>query len=112
MDAVFYWIGIVVVGLAATVAILGALLWLYLTIFHGRFEAILFRKGERRISIASWYNAKLMNDEYWCADDWPVCERPFHLSYRLGERRLFLLLGTLGPHRHSVIKGMHPEVKP
>ena len=110
MDVAFYWLG---VGVAATVAVLAVaalLLFLYAKLLHGRFNLIFFRKGQRRLSIASWYNAKLMNDEHFHADDFVIGERPFYLSYEFSpDRRAFVMLGTIGSSRSMAIKGKHPE---
>lgn len=110
-DVAFYWLG---VGVALTVAVavtVVALGYLYAILIHDRFGLIFFRKTQRRLSIASWYNAKLMNDEHFHADDWPVNERPFYLSYEIGERRLFVMAGILEPRRNMPISGKHPEGK-
>ena len=109
MGEAFYWIGLIFTATLCLLGLLIAVLWLYFTFVHGRFSAILFRRGERRISIASWYRAKLMAAEDYTADDWPIGPRPFYLSYRFnGERRLFLMLGIMERHRHAPIKGKHP----
>lgn len=114
MDVVFYWIGIGAVALAMIAVVFVAALFFWSRCIKGRFSAILFRKGERRLSIASWYAGKLLRtdgesrDDDWPADDWPIGERPFYLSFRIGECRLFLLAGMLSPRRSSSIKGIHP----
>lgn len=114
MGSAFYWIGVVVVALLVLGALGYALLWFYFNLLHERFGAIFFRKSERRLSIASWHAAKLVRkdqpdrDDDWRADDWPINERPFYLSYRVGERRYFVMAGWLGPHRNSPITGKHP----
>lgn len=100
-ELAFYWIGVGVVVTLGAIAILFVAVFLYASLLHGRFSLIFFRKGERRISIASWYNAKLMNNEHFNADDFPIAPRPFYLSYRYGNRRIFIMAGILEPHRHS-----------
>ena len=114
MAAVFYGIGaIVVYGLALGAAGYIAL-FLYFLFIDGRFGAIFCRKGERRLSIAAWHRTRLVGlgndpeDTRHSADDWVVCERPFYLSYDLGEKRMFILAGTLKGPRHSILKGEHP----
>jgi hypothetical protein len=108
-DELFWWVGYLVVVIAGLLAILFVLGWAYFQLIHGRFGAIIFRKGDRRLSIASWYNGRLMSDDHFTADDYPICERPLYLSYRVGGHRIFFMAGTLGPHRHAVIKGEHPD---
>ena len=109
-DSPFYWIGVGVSLTIAAAIVIGGLLLIYAHLIHGRFNFILFRKGERRLSIASWCNARLMNDEDFTADDFPICERPFYASYRFGKRRFFLLAGTHNQmSRHAVLRGEHPE---
>ena len=109
MINMFFWIGLVVTALVVLAALLIGLFCLYFTFCHNRFNVILFRHGERRLSIASWYRAKLMNAPDFTADDWPIGPRPFYLSYRFnGERRVFIMLGVLECHRHAPIKGEHP----
>lgn len=108
-DAAFYWIGVGVALTLAVAAIGAALIYLYAWLIHDRFGWIIFRRPERRLSLASWYNAKLMNDTDWGIDDMPIGPRPFYLSYRIGERRLFIMIGTLGAYRHSIARGKHPE---
>jgi len=112
---VFRWIGIVTIGAILTGALMFASLWLYANLIYQRFGAILFRKSERRLSLASWHATKLMrkgeqSDDDWPADDFPINERPFYLSYQIGQRRFFMMLGWLGPHRSAPIKGRHPFV--
>lgn len=111
VDASFYWIGVGVTLTLAVAAIGAALIVLYAWLIRDRFGAILFRKSQRRLSLASWYNAKLLSDVEWMADDMPIGERPLYLSYRVGERRLFILIGTLGRYRHAPIRGRHPEAE-
>lgn len=109
-EAAFYWIGVGVVGCLCAGAAIVALFWLYARFLHGRFGTIFFRRTERRISIASWYSSRLMSDEHYCADDWPIAQRPFYLSYELpSQRRLFVLVGILSPRRDMPIRGQHPD---
>jgi len=105
---VFYWIGVGVVLTIAALAIIIGLIWIYAWVIHRRFNAILFRKGQRRLSLASWYNSRLMGNPNFNADDWPIGERPFYLSYRIGSKRLFVLAGLMTGPRHAVITGQHP----
>lgn len=107
-DSAFYWIGLGVVLGLAVIALLAALIFLYAHLLHGRFGLIFFRKGKCRLSLASWYNTRLMSDEHYCADDWPIGPRPFYLSYEIGKRRLFVMAGTLAERRDSPIRGKHP----
>lgn len=117
MSAAFYWIGVAVVAVAALAAVLFVLLWLYFTLLHQRFGAILFRKSQRRLSLASWHASRLVRkgeqvgegDDQWPADDWVINQRPFYLSYSLGKRRLFVMAGLLDGPRGSSILGKHPE---
>lgn len=110
--AIFYWVGVFTIGVLCTVGGAAALFSGYAFLIHDRFNCIFFRAGERRLSIASWYSAKLMNDELWKADDFPIGRRPFYLSYRIGEQRLFLMLGIHEGCRHMPIQGKHPETHP
>lgn len=109
--SLFYWIGVVACG-ALAVCIAGYVVLLaYFRLIYRRFSAILFRKSRRRLSIASWHSSRIMrqdgeNDHY--ADDWVVNERPLYVSCRIGDRRLFILAGTLKGPRSSVLKGDHP----
>lgn len=107
-EQTFYWIGVGVVSTLAVAATIIALFMLYAWAIHDRFGLIFFRKTERRLSIASWHRAKLLTDEHFAADDFPVNERPFCLTYKVGQRRLFILAGFLSPHRHMPIKGTPP----
>lgn len=114
-EAVFWWIGVVVFALTA-LAVLGfAILWLWANLIHKRFNAIFFRETQRRISLASWHRTRLSMrggeappEDEWPADDHVVGPRPFYLSYKIGQRRIFIMFGTLGLYRHSSIKGRHP----
>lgn len=114
MTDAFYWIGVVVVcGLSVLVISVG-LLWIYFNLLHDRFNAIMFRKSERRLSIASWHATRLIrkgqsSDDDWPADDWPINKRPFYLSCRIGGRRLFILAGLISGPRANIIRGAHPE---
>jgi hypothetical protein len=109
MSPMFYWIGVGVVATVAVAAILVALLYAYMLFISGRFQFILFRKTERRMSLTAWYNAKLMNDEHYHADDFPISQRPLFASYRVGKRQLFFMTGFLEDRRHMPISGKHPE---
>ena len=113
MSDAFYWIGVVVVGGLAVLAVIAAALWIYYNLLSNRFNAILFRTSERRLSIASWHATRLVRkeqpEEGWPADDWPINKRPFYLSCRVGNRRLFLLAGLISGPRDRVIRGEHPE---
>lgn len=108
-DQAFYWIGVGVVLALAALAVLAFAAFFYANLIHNRFHFILFRKGQRRLSIASWYNARLMSDDYFTADDFPICARPLYASYRFGSHRFFILAGTHSGSRHAVIRGEHPE---
>lgn len=109
-DAIFMWIGVVFVGALALIGGIMLVGFLYYALIHKRFNFILFRKGERRISIASWYKYMWQGEMRAKADDWPVCERPFYASYRIGKRRLFILSGSIpDAPRSSVIEGTHPN---
>lgn len=112
--SVFYWIGVVLVGVVVFAALLIGLVWLYSVFIHGRFELKLFRKTQRRMSIASWHRTKASfrgdgsGDADWHADDFPINERPFYVSYRFGGKRLFLMACVLSDSRWNSIKGTHP----
>lgn len=114
MIDVFHWIGVAAVATVAIAVVGAGLFWLYANFLHGRFSTILFRKGQRRLSIASWHQSRLLmrggdsQPNEWQADDWPVNERPLYLSFRVGNRRLFILAGLLSNVRDSVIRGAHP----
>lgn len=113
-ESAFYWIGIVVVGLFVLASVLFVIGWLYANLLHGRFHLILFKRGVRRLSLASWHQTKVMakgkerSDDDWPADDFPINERPFFLSYNIHGRQFFIMLGWLGPWRNVSIKGKHP----
>jgi hypothetical protein len=109
MSEVYYWIGVGVVTTVSVAAILVALLYAYMYLINGRFQFIIFSKTERRMSLAAWYNAKLMSDEHYHADDFPISERPLFVSYRVGKRQLFFMTGFLEERRHMPISGKHPE---
>lgn len=114
MTEAFYWIGVAVSALAILAIVGVALLLFWGRLIHGRFHAILFRKGQRRLSVAAWHGSRLVSkqadDGLYDFDDWPVNERPLYLSYRLGQkRRLFFLAGMMTGRRSSVGKGRHPE---
>lgn len=110
MASAFYWIGVGVVGLLVIAAVLIGLIWIYANLIHGRFELKLFRKTQRRLSIAAWHQSRLScrADDEWPADDFPVNERPFYLSYLVGGKRLFLMACVLSDNRWNSIKGKHP----
>jgi len=114
MTDVYYWIGVGVVFTLLTLTAIGALLWLYANLIHRRFGLIFFARRPRRLSIASWYAAKVMpmggpeRDDDWNADDFPINERPFLLTYRVGDRSYFVMAGHLAPRRHMPIEGKHP----
>ena len=63
--AAFYWIGVVVVSTIVFALVIVALIFAYAWFIHRRFSAIFFRKGARRLSIASWYSSKLMSNEHY-----------------------------------------------
>lgn len=112
----FQWFGLVIAGIIVGMAALLGLLIAYYRLVHRRFGFILFRKGPRRLSIASWNNARLLSrgqETPWRADDWPVCERPFYASCRIGNRRLFILAGTIPDSpRFNAVEGVHPDHAP
>jgi hypothetical protein len=118
MTSVFFWIGVGFTAAFAIVALLAALFLLYAWLIHGRFGLIFFRKSQHRLSIVSWHQARLTykgddrGDKEWPADDWPINERPFCLTYRIGTKRVFILAGMLGEHRSNVISGTHPTLTP
>jgi hypothetical protein len=106
---VFYWVGLATV-IALAVASAGfALLFLYAKLIYRRFQLIPFRRGKRRLSLASWHSSRLTTAIHYDADDFPIGLRPFYLSYRVGQTRYFIMLGTHGPSRFSPIQGKHPE---
>jgi len=109
-DQIFWWIGYVATAFIAICIVGFAMLWLWVNLIHERFGAILFRPTQRRLSVASWHQHKLvgLGDGDWKADDWPIAPRPFYLSYRFGKRRVFIMLGVMEQIRHSSIKGTHP----
>lgn len=112
----FHWIGVTVVVVAALLVLLFVVLRAYFWLIHDRFGAILFRKSQRRLSIASWHQSRLIRKGEseaeqmadWLADDWVVNERPLYLSYQLGKRRLFILAGLIDGPRFSSIRGHYP----
>lgn len=113
--AIFQWIGIAVCAAIALISVAFVMLKLYFTMLHGRFGLILFSPSQRRISIASWHSTKLKpigrddpGPDMFGFDDWPVNRRPFYLSYEIGRRRVFILIGMLEGHRYNVGKGQHP----
>lgn len=111
---VFWWIGAVVSAVAVFVMLAAVLLLIWGRLIHDRFHAILFRKTERRMSVASWQGSRVVSrhgpdDGMSGFDDWPVNERPLYLSYRFSKkRRLFFLAGIMTGPRSSVGKGKHP----
>ncbi|MBF5091961.1 hypothetical protein F1640_18575 [Novosphingobium sp. NBM11] len=111
MNDLFHWIGVVTVA-AISIAVLAAGgLTFYGYCIEGRFHTILFQRGSRRLSLASWRNFKGIGDNSYQADDWPIGPRPFYLSYRYSrERRLFLMFGTMSGPRNRVLSGeRHPN---
>lgn len=118
MSGVFYWIGVAVVVAAAVAAVCLVAAWLYAVLIHRRFGLIFFRKSQRRLSIASWHQSRIIQKSQadievdWPADDWPICERPFYLSYEAGKRRYFVMAGWLEPMRADSIKGKRPLPTP
>lgn len=110
----YYWIGVGVVFTIAPATIIFALAFAYARLIHRRFGLIFFQRRPRRLSIASWHQSKIVQlsgaprDDDWLADDFPVNERPFLLTCRVGGRRYFVMAGYLGPHRLAPIKGIHP----
>ncbi len=109
MNTAFMWIGVVSTAAIFLVGTIVTIVWLYANFVHNRFGLILFRKGERRISIASWHRTKRVDAVSFKADDWPIGARPFYLSYRFnGERRVFVMLGIIERHRNASIEGEHP----
>lgn len=109
IDTIIYYFGAAVLIVLTLGAIGLAGLVFYARLLHDRFELIFFRRGEQKLSIASWHSSTLdRNGKTFKADDWPICDRPFYLSYRIGTKRYFILLGLLLKHRPSVIEGEHP----
>lgn len=114
MGDAFYWIGVVTVSAIGVGALLVGLIWLYANLIHRRIELKMFRKTERRMSIASWHRTRVTypNDERgeddWPADDFPINKRPFYFAYRVGGKRLFLMACILSDNRRDSIKGKHP----
>ncbi|MDI3491990.1 MAG: hypothetical protein PWP11_3267, partial [Thauera sp.] len=81
MSDAFHYIGIAVCVAVAVGAIFVAAVIAHDRLIRDRFSWIPFRKGERRLSIASWHSSKLVNrdndrEDDWPADDWPIGERP------------------------------------
>lgn len=114
MTDIYHWIGVGVVFTLAAIAVIAALFSLYLNLIHGRFGLIFFARRPRRLSIASWHHGRISrkdeasgNDD-WPADDFPINERPFLLTYRVGKRSYFVMAGHLAPYRNRPIKGTHP----
>lgn len=115
IDASFFTIvGYVTVGGITIFLILLSTLWFWVNLIHGRFNLIFFRKSKRRLSIASWHESVLLDldgnfdENSWLADDHVIGPNPFFISYQIGNRRLFLMAGTLHDWRGSNIKGKHP----
>ena len=109
MSVVFYWIGVGAVGAITIAAVFVGLVFAYFYLIAGRFQLILFRKTQRRLSLAAWHGAKLMSDEYFHADDFPITQRPLFASYRIGKRHLFFMAGLYEDRRHMPISGKHPD---
>lgn len=116
MMHVFQWIGIAVCAAFAFISVAFVMLKLYFTLLHDRFGLIFFRPSQRRLSIASWSNAKIQpvgrddpEPDKFGFDDWPINKRPFYLSYEIGRRRAFILIGMLDGPRYNVGKGLHPD---
>ena len=114
---VFTVIGQIVVALVVLALIAVTCLLIWGRLIHERFHWVPFRKGARRLSVASWHNSRIVvkksqavDDGLFSFDDWPVNERPFYLSYQFGrkQRRVFVLFGIMEPPRRSVGKGKHP----
>lgn len=113
---IFHIIGFVATCLAVLAALAGVCLFLWAKLIYQRFHWIPFRKGQRRLSLASWHNTRIMqmgNEDpdpaVFTFDDWPIGPRPFYLSYRFGDRRFFVMLGIMGSVRNTIGKGKHPE---
>lgn len=113
--SIFQCVGIAVCALLAFLLIAFAGLKLYFTLLHGRFELILFRRTQMRLSLASWYGVKVKpiaghdpDPNLFSFDDWPINERPFYLSYRIGRCRPFIMIGMLEGPRFNAGKGKHP----
>lgn len=116
--SVFFWIGLSVSSLVGAAVIMFAAFYLFAKLIYKRFHWIPFRKTERRMSIASWHNTRLVGlgqdpaDERFEFDDWPIRERPFYLSYTFGKARAFIMLGVMEDPRWNAGKGKHPEKRP
>lgn len=111
MNDLFHWIGIVTVTVLALAAAAAFALVFYGYCIDGRFHMILFQRGSRRLSLASWRNFKGICDNTYQADDWPIGARPFYLSYRYSrDRRLFMMFGTMsGPRERALAGPPHPN---
>lgn len=109
MTDIFYWIGVVTVALLGFAATAVALIAAYVFLIHDRFNVIFFRKGQRRLSIASWHSSKLVDQDTFEVDDFLINERPLYVSYRFGRRRAFVMFGLLSDPRYRALWGKHPE---
>jgi len=115
IDIIAMWAGYGLAGIIVAACAIFVVLLAYFRFVDRRFSAILFRRGERRLSLASWHSGRLISKHDpqpdWQADDWPIGERPFYLSYRIGaEKRLFLMFGTMSGPRFGRVKGTHPDM--
>lgn len=110
----FHVIGLVVTSLVGLAAILALAFYLWAKLIYQRIQWIPFRKTMRRMSIASWHESRLLwrdepDDGLFDFDDFPINERPFFVSYTIGTRRYFVMLGYIVGPRSSIGKGKHPE---
>jgi hypothetical protein len=106
----FYWIGLITSAVVICLAVMGVLFALYAYLIHRRFGLIFFRKGECRLSLASWHNTRLSTATKFGATDWPIGKRPFILTYKLKPKlTLFIMFGTMSSARYNAVEGIHPE---
>lgn len=114
-DTIAMWAGYGLAGLAVAALTGFALLLVYAKLIYRRFYIIPFRRTQRVLSLSSWHHSRLVSKKDpqpgWSADDWPIGRRPFFLSYEIGQRRVFIMLGTMNRQpRHSAVKGEHPDM--
>lgn len=111
----FHVIGLVVTSLVGLAVILALAFYLWAKLIYQRFHWIPCRKTERRMSVASWHNTRLVGlgedpaDRRFEFDDWPIRQRPFYLSYTFGKARAFIMIGVMEDPRWNAGKGKHPE---
>ena len=111
-DTLFWWIGVGATSLIGLAVLAFVAARMFFSLVYRRFHYSLFRKTERNLSVASWLNTRLFGSEGFAFDDWPIGPRPFFLSYRFnGERRVFVMLGTMSGPRFSAGRGTHPYVE-